>query len=106
MDIIEKDKNKFEKCFNDIKIEIIKKENDLIKIQNEITNQILSIKLLKIAVPSNLKRKLISILQREVIKKYKNYLHKVKPNSFILNNIKNKYESFKKQNKGLYIFEI
>ena len=32
MDNIEKDKNKFEKCFNDIKIEIIKKENDLIKI--------------------------------------------------------------------------
>ena len=43
------------------------------------------------------------ILQREIIKKYKNYLHKVKPNSFILNNIKNKYESFRKQNKGLYI---
>ena len=88
MDNIEKDINKFEKYFNDIKIEIIKKENDLIKIQNEITNQILSIKLLKIAVPSNLKRKLISILQREVIKKYINYLHKVKPNTFILNNIK------------------
>ena len=102
VDNIEKDKNKMEKCFNDIRFEIIKKENDLIKIQNEITNQILSIKLLKIAVPSNLKRKLISILQREVIKKYKNYLHKVKPNSFILNNIKKKYESFKKQNKGLY----
>ena len=102
VDNIEKDKNKFEKCFNNIKIEVIKKKNDLLLIQNEITNQILSIKLLKKAIPSNLKRKLISIIQREIVKKYKNYLHKIKPNAFILNSIKRKYELFKKKNMSSY----
>ena len=102
VDNFEKDKNKFEKYFNNIKIGIIRKKSDLLAIQNEITNQILSIKLLKISVPSNLKRKLISILQREVIKKYKNYLHKVKPNTFILDNIKRKYELFKKKNMNSF----
>ena len=102
VDNIEKDKNQFEKCFNNIKIEVIKKKNDLLLIQNEITNQILSIKLLKKAIPSNLKRKLISIIQREIVKKYKNYLHKIKPNAFILNSIKRKYELFKKKNMSSY----
>ena len=57
-------------------------------IQNVINNQIFSIKLSKITIPSNLKRKLINILQREIIKKYKSYLHKVQSN--IINNIKRK----------------
>ena len=72
------------------------------KIQNEINYEILSIKLSKIAIPSNLKRKLISILQWEITKKYRDKLHKIKPNFFILNNIKKRYESFKKQKKFEY----
>ena len=100
---IENEKNKFEKYFNNIKLDIIKKENELINIQHEITNQILSLKFLNIYFPSSLKRKLISILQREIIKKYKKYLHEIKPNYFILNNIKEKYESFKKKNKDSFI---
>ena len=45
---------------------------------------------------------MISILQRELLKKYKPYLHKVEPNDYIINIIKRKYELYKKQNNDLY----
>ena len=72
------------------------------KIQNEINYEILSIKLSKIPIPSNLIRKLISMLQREIIKKFRDKLHKIKPNTFILDNIKKRYESFKKFKNSEY----
>ena len=93
---------KFDEYLNLFKEGINSKKLEIMKIQNEINNELLSIKLSKIAIPSNLKRKLINILQREIIKKYKFYLHKVKPNLFILNNIKKKYDFIKKSNSKLY----
>ena len=78
------------------------KKIDIIKIQNEINYEILSVKLAKLSVPLNLKRKLIIITQREIIKKYKNNLHKIKPNVIIINNIKKRYENLKKQNNNLF----
>ena len=87
---------KFDEYLNLFKKGINCKKLKIMKIQNEINNELLSIKLSKIAIPSSLKRKLINILQREIIKKYKFYLHKFKPNLFILNNIKKRYDSIKK----------
>ena len=95
---IDKLKEKIKNSFDGINT----KKIEIIKIQNEINYEILSLKLPKISVPSNLKRKLISITQREIIKKYKNYLHKIKPNVFILNDIKKKYENLKKQNNKIF----
>ena len=95
---IDKLKEKIKNSFDGINT----KKIEIIKIQNEINYEILSVKLSKISVPSNLKRKLISITQREIIKKYKNNLHKIKPNAFILNNIKKRYENLKKQNNKIF----
>ena len=94
---------KFDEYLNLFKEGINSKKLEIVKIQNEIDNELLSIKLSKIAIPSNLKRKMINILQREIIKKYKYYLHKVKPNLFILNNIKKRYDFIKKSNSKLYM---
>ena len=102
LDDMEKNIFLFNDYFNAFKEEINNKKYELMKIQNEINYEILSIKLSKIAIPSNLKRKLISILQREIIKKYKDKLHVIKPNVFILNNIKKRYESFKKLKRQEY----
>ena len=102
-DDIEKNIIKYDKYFNLFKEGINSKKLEIMKIQNEINYELLSIKLSKIEIPSNLKRKLINILQREIIKKYKYYLHKVKPNLFILNNIKKKYDFIKKSNSKLYM---
>jgi hypothetical protein len=62
---------KFDEYLNLFKEGINSKKLEIVKIQNEINNELLSIKLSKIAIPSNLKRKMINILQREIIKKYK-----------------------------------
>ena len=102
LDNMEKNLFEFNDYFNTFKEEMNIKKNELMKIQNEINYEILSIKLSKIAIPSNLKRKLLSILQREIIKKFRDKLHKIKPNTFILNNIKNRYESFKKFKNSEY----
>lgn len=101
-DNIDNDKINYEKYFNILRNTIYNKKTELMSIQYKITNLILSIKLLKIAVPSNFKKKLIAILQREIIKKYRNHLHKIKPNTIILNNIKKRYESFKKKDKNSF----
>ena len=98
-DNIDNDIIKYEKYFSILRNAIYDKKAELMSIQCKITNLILSIKFLKIAVPSNFKRKLITILQREIIKKYRNHLHKIKPNTIILNNIKKRYESLKKKDK-------
>lgn len=95
---IDKLKEKIKNSFDEINT----KKIEIFKIQNEINYEILSVKLAKKSVPLNLKRKLISITQREIIKKYKNYLHKIKPNVFILNDIKKKYENLKKQNNKIF----
>ena len=95
---INKLKEKIKNSFDGINT----KKIEIIKIQNEINYEILSVKLAKISVPPNLKRKLISITQREIIKKYKNNLHKIKPNDFILNNIKKRYEYLKEQNNEIF----
>ena len=104
LDDMEKNIIQFNEYFNASKEEINNKKYELMKIQNEINYEILSIKISKKAISSNLKIKLISILQREIVKKYKDNLHKIKPNDIILNNIKKKYESFKKLKKSEYDF--
>lgn len=88
--------------FNTYKAEIEGKRNRIKIIENEITNNLILIKLSKISIPSNLKRKLISILQREIVKKFKGYLHKIKPNNMIINNLKRRYESFQKINNEIF----
>ena len=50
------------------------KRNELKFLKQEIKSEILLLKLSKMVIPSNFKKNLISILQREIIKKYKNYL--------------------------------
>ena len=99
---VEKNINEFNNYFNEYKEEINMKKVEILKIQNEINYKILSIKLDKTVNPSSFKGKLIKILQREIMKKYKDNLHKIKSNDFILNNIKKRYESFKKQKKDVY----
>ena len=94
---------KFDEYLNLFKEGINRKKLEIKEMQNEINCELFSIKLSKIAIPSNLKRKLINILQREIIKKYKFYLHKVKPNLYILNNIKKRYDFIKKSNSKLYV---
>ena len=94
---------KFKEIMRNLYDDIKSKKSEIEHIKLKIDNEILSIKFSKIAVPSNLKRKLISITQREIIKKYRNNLHKIKPNIIILNNIKKRYESLKKQNKETYM---
>ena len=79
-----------------------KKENELELLKDKIKLETMFVKLSKITIPSNSKRKLINILQREIVRKYKEYLHKIKPNSAILNSIKRKYELIKKQKKIIY----
>ena len=75
-------------------------------LQNEVKTELLSLKLTKKIMPQNQKRILLNILQREIIKKYSPYLHKVKSCSLILNSIKNKYELLKKQNNNLFDMNI
>ena len=83
--------------------QIIKdKAHELQIIKNEINIGLLSIKLSEIIIPLNLKRKLINILQRAILNKYKDYLHKIKSNYFIINSIKKKYDSLKKNNEHLF----
>jgi len=93
---------KFDEYLNLFKEGINSKKLEILKIQNEINIELLSIKLSKKAIPSNLRRKLLNILQREIIKKYKIYLHKIKPNAYILNDIKKRYNFIKKSNNKLY----
>lgn len=102
LDDIEKNIMKIRYYLNLYREGINSKKNIITKLESEIRYELLSIKLSKIAIPSNLKRKLINILQRAIIKKYKDYLHKVKPNLFILNNIKKRYDTIKKSNNKLY----
>ena len=94
---------KFDEYWNLCKEGINNKKLEIKIIQNEINNELLSIKLSKKVIPSSIKRKLSIILQREIIKKYKFYLHKVKPNLFILNYIKKKYDFIKKSNSKLFM---
>lgn len=101
-DNIEKNIIEFKDNFNDFKEILNSNRYEIIKIQNEINFDIFSIKITKITIPLNLKGKLINFLQKEILKKYKTYLHKIKPNITILNNIKKKYKLFQKQNKKLY----
>jgi len=42
----------------------------------------------------------------KLVKKYKNYLNKIKPNLVVLNSIKRKYELIKKQKKTKYLIAI
>ena len=102
LDNIEKNINKFNEYLNIFKEGKFKKELEILNIQKEIDFEILSIKLSKIAIPSSLKRKLITILQREIINKFSEHLHKIKLNSFILNNIKKRYEALQKQDIQLF----
>ena len=102
LDDIEKNIMKIRYYLNLYREGINSKKNIITKLESEIRYELLSIKLSKIAIPSNLKRKLSNILQRAIIKKYKDYLHKVKPNLFILNNIKKRYDTIKKSNNKLY----
>ena len=62
LDDLEKKIFQFLYYFNNFKEGVNNKKFEILKIQNEINYEILSIKLSKIAVPSNLKRKLINIL--------------------------------------------
>ena len=71
-------------------------------LKQEINIQLLNFKLNKIIIPSNLKRKLINILLKIIIKKYKNYLYHIKPNNVIINQIKRKYQIAIKNKKEVY----
>lgn len=71
-------------------------------LKQEINIQLLNFKLNKIIIPSNLKRKLINILLKIIIKKYKNYLYHIKPNNVIINQIKQKYQIAIKNKKEVY----
>ena len=71
-------------------------------LKQEINIQLLNFKLNKIIIPSNLKRKLINILLKIIIKKYKNYLYHIKPNKVIINQIKRKYQIEIKNKKEVY----
>ena len=71
-------------------------------LKQEINIQLLNFKLNKIIIPSNLKRKLINILLKIIIKKYKNYLYHIKPNNVIINQIKRKYQIKIKNKKEVY----
>ena len=81
---------------------ISNKESEITKAQNDIQLELIDIKLPKKAIPLYLKTMLLKRLQREIIKKYIFYLHKVKPNLFIINNIKKKYDFLKQNNNKLY----
>ena len=70
--------------------------------RNDIKVNLLLLKFTKILIPLNVKRKLINILLRAIVKKYKNYLHKIKPNNIILNSIKKKYQKIKNIKKSIY----
>ena len=83
--------------------EKIGKENSNLKFKrNDIKVNLLLLKFTKILIPLNVKRKLINILIRAIVKKYKNYLHKIKPNNIILNSIKRKYQKIKNIKKSIY----
>ena len=83
--------------------EKIGKENSNLKFKrNDIKVNLLLLKFTKILIPLNVKRKLINILLRAIVKKYKNYLHKIKPNNIILNSIKRKYQKIKNIKKSIY----
>ena len=83
--------------------EKIGKENSNLKFKrNDIKVNLLLLKFTKILIPLNVKRKLINILLRAIVKKYKNYLHKIKPNNIILNSIKRKYQKIKNIKKPIY----
>jgi hypothetical protein len=71
-------------------------------LKQEINIQLLNFKLNKSIIPSNLKRKLINILLKIIIKKYKNYLYHIKPNNVIINQIKQKYQIAIKNKKEVY----
>ena len=71
-------------------------------LKQEIYSLLLNFKLNKIIIPSNLKRKLINILLKIIIKKYKNYLYHIKPNNVIINQIKRKYQIAIKNKKEVY----
>ncbi len=88
--------------YSHLKDKILIKIGKLDCLKQEIYSLLLNFKLNKIIIPSNLKRKLINILLRIVIKKYKNYLHHIKPNNVIINQIKRKYQIAIKNKKEIY----
>ena len=81
----------------------IEEENTKLKFKRyDIKVNLLLLKFTQILIPPNVKRKLINILLRTIVNKYKNYLHKIKPNSIILNSIKRKYQMIKNLKKSIY----
>ena len=88
--------------YSHLKDKMMIKIGKLDYLKQEINIQLLNFKLNKIIIPSNLKRKLINILLKIIIKKYKNYLYHIKPNNVIINQIKRKYQIAIKNKKEVY----
>ena len=66
----------FDKNYLLLKHIILIKKGELINLENEINFQLLNLKLTKFMIPPNLKRKLINIVLRIIIKKFKNNLYR------------------------------